>query len=209
MSKQTGLLKVESWPVEKVVPYARNPRKNDGVPVAKVKASLKEFGFRQPIVVDAEGVIIVGHTRYQAALELGMKSVPVHVAEGLTAAQVKAYRIADNKTGDFAEWDFDMLKLEFADLQELDFGLDLTGFDDDAIDGIMGEVDPLDSMPELSSEDRQPFQQMTFTLHDEQAGQVKFAIEVAKKQGPFDSENENGNGNALARICQAYVTKHA
>lgn len=157
MSKQTELLKVESWPVEKVVPYARNPRKNDGVPVAKVKASLKEFGWRQPIVVDSEGVIIVGHTRYQAALELGMTEIPVHVAEGLTAAQVKAYRIADNKTGDFAEWDFDLLKLEFADLQELDFGLDLTGFDDDAIDGIMvdstpeGLTDP-DEVPDVPDE---------------------------------------------------------
>lgn len=142
LAKQSEPLKVETWAVEKVVPYIRNPRKNAGIPVSKVKASLKEFGWRQPIVVDSEGVIIVGHTRYQAALELGMDSVPVHVAEGLTAAQVKAYRIADNKTGDFAEWDFDLLKLEFADLQELDFGLDLTGFDDDAIDGIMVDSTP-------------------------------------------------------------------
>lgn len=155
--KQSELLKVSAWPVEKVVPYARNPRKNEGVPVAKVKASLKEFGWRQPIVVDSEGVIIVGHTRYQAALELGMTEIPVHVAEGLTAAQVKAYRIADNKTGDFAEWDFDLLKLEFADLQELDFGLDLTGFDDEAIDGIMvdstpeGLTDP-DEVPDVPDE---------------------------------------------------------
>lgn len=93
LAKQSEPLKVETWAVEKVVPYIRNPRKNEGIPVAKVKASLKEFGWRQPIVVDSEGVIIVGHTRYQAALELGMDSVPVHVAEGLTAAQVKAYRI--------------------------------------------------------------------------------------------------------------------
>lgn len=157
MVKQSEPLKVETWAVEKVVPYARNPRKNAGIPVAKVKASLKEFGWRQPIVVDSEGVIIVGHTRYQAALELGMTEIPVHVAEGLTAAQVKAYRIADNKTGDFAEWDFDLLKLEFADLQELDFGLDLTGFDDDAIDGIMvdstpeGLTDP-DEVPDVPDE---------------------------------------------------------
>ncbi len=157
MAKQSEPLKVETWAVEKVVPYARNPRKNAGIPVAKVKASLKEFGWRQPIVVDSEGVIIVGHTRYQAALELGMTEIPVHAAEGLTAAQVKAYRIADNKTGGFAEWDLDLLKLEFADLQELDFGLDLTGFDDDAIDGIMvdstpeGLTDP-DEVPDVPDE---------------------------------------------------------
>ena len=157
LAKQSEPLKVEQWPTEKVVPYARNPRKNEGIPVAKVKASLKEFGWRQPIVVDSEGVIIVGHTRYQAALELGMTEIPVHVAEGLTAAQVKAYRIADNKTGDFAEWDFDLLKLEFADLQELDFGLDLTGFDGGEVDGIMvdstpeGLTDP-DEVPDVPDE---------------------------------------------------------
>lgn len=150
-------MQVKLVPVEKIIPYASNPRKNAGIPVAKVKASLKEFGWRQPIVVDSEGVIIVGHTRYQAALELGMTEIPVHVAEGLTAAQVKAYRIADNKTGDFAEWDFDLLKLEFADLQDLDFSLDLTGFDDDAIDGIMvdatpeGNTDP-DEVPDVPDE---------------------------------------------------------
>ena len=149
--KQTKPLKVDTWPVEKVVPYARNPRKNEGVPVAKVKASLKEYGWRQPIVVDTEGVIIVGHTRYQAALELGMNEVPVHVAEGLTKAQVKAYRIADNKTGDFAEWDFELLKLEFSELEELNFNLEDTGFD-------VGEMtmmfdDPFSDAPESSSKE--------------------------------------------------------
>ena len=152
LAKQSEPLKVEQWDVAKVVPYIRNPRKNAGIPVAKVKASLKEFGWRQPIVVDSEGVIIVGHTRYQAALELGMTEIPVHVAEGLTAAQVKAYRIADNKTGDFAEWDFDLLKLEFADLQELDFGLDMTGFDGGEVDFMM--ADPFENAaPESSSKE--------------------------------------------------------
>lgn len=157
MVKQSEPLKVEQWDVAKVVPYIRNPRKNAGIPVAKVKASLKEFGWRQPIVVDSEGVIIVGHTRYQAALELGMTEIPVHVAEGLTAAQVKAYRIADNKTGDFAEWDFDLLKLEFADLQELDFGLDLTGFDEAdiaALDDGVGDMGAGDGEPRQTLSDR-------------------------------------------------------
>ena len=157
LAKQSEPLKVEQWDVAKVVPYIRNPRKNAGIPVAKVKASLKEFGWRQPIVVDSEGVIIVGHTRYQAALELGMTEIPVHVAEGLTAAQVKAYRIADNKTGDFAEWDFDLLKLEFADLQELDFGLDLTGFDEAdiaAMDDGAGEIGAGDGEPRQTLSDR-------------------------------------------------------
>lgn len=145
-------MQVKLVPVEKIIPYASNPRKNEGVPVAKVKASLKEYGWRQPIVVDTEGVIIVGHTRYQAALELGMTEVPVHVAEGLSKAQVKAYRIADNKTGDFAEWDDDLLRLEFTDLAEMDFDIDLTGFDGADLDGFLGE----DSGPGLGDGGERP-----------------------------------------------------
>ena len=77
-------------------------------------ASIREFGFRQPIVVDAEGVIICGHTRYKAAQKLGLEKVPVHVAKDLTPEQIKAYRIADNKTAELAEWDFDLLPIELA-----------------------------------------------------------------------------------------------
>lgn len=119
---------VTMWPIERVIPYARNPRKNDHA-VAKVAASLKEFGWRQPIVVDADGVIVVGHTRLKAAQSLGMAEVPVHIAHGLTAAQIKAYRIADNRTGEEASWDRDLLSLEIADLQMTELDLSLTGLD--------------------------------------------------------------------------------
>jgi site-specific DNA-methyltransferase (adenine-specific) len=85
---------VEDWPIARVRPYDNNPRLNDAA-VDAVAASIKEFGFRQPIVVDEEGVIIVGHTRYKAALKLRLETVPVHVAKGLTPAQAKAYPIAD------------------------------------------------------------------------------------------------------------------
>ena len=123
-------------PLNKITPYARNPRQNSGAPVAKVKASLKEFGWRQPIVVDRDMVIVVGHTRYAAALELGMTEAPVHIADTLTPAQIKAYRIADNRTGAEAQWDMELLGLEIQDLKELDFSLDLTGFDADELAGI-------------------------------------------------------------------------
>jgi DNA modification methylase len=115
-------------PIDKVIPYARNPRHNDGA-VAKVAGSLKEFGFRQPIVVDSEMVVVVGHTRLDAARSLGLKKVPVHVAHDMSEVQAKAYRIADNKTGEFAEWDKDLLGMEFTELQEFDFDVELTGFD--------------------------------------------------------------------------------
>ena len=88
---------VEMRPLDSIRPYENNPRLNDAA-VDAVAASIKEFGFRQPIVVDEDGVIIVGHTRYKAALKLGLTEVPVHVAVGLSKAQAKAYRIADNQT---------------------------------------------------------------------------------------------------------------
>jgi ParB-like chromosome segregation protein Spo0J len=113
-------------------PYDRNPRLNDQA-VDAVAASLKAFGFRQPIVVDAEGVIIVGHTRWKAAKKLGLTQVPVHVATDLTPEQVKAYRIADNQTATLAEWDMELLPIELRDLQAQDFDLGLLGFDKDKL----------------------------------------------------------------------------
>src|SRR5438874_3722223 len=103
-------------PIASVRPYDQNPRINDPA-VDAVVASIKEFGFRQPIVVDEQGVIIVGHTRYKAALKLGMTEVPVHVAVGLSPEQARAYRIADNQTNRLSEWDFDKLPLELLVLQ--------------------------------------------------------------------------------------------
>src|SRR5438552_3742241 len=100
-------MKVELRPIDRVIPYARNPRKNDAA-VATVASSIKEFGFRQPIVVDEEGVIIVGHTRWKAARQLGLSKVPVHIAKDLTPEQAKAYRIVDNQTNSIAEWDMEL-----------------------------------------------------------------------------------------------------
>ena len=120
-------MKVQLRPITSIRPYDRNPRLNDQA-VDAVAASIREFGFRQPIVVDEEGVIIVGHTRYKAALKLGLDKVPVHVATGLTPAQIKAYRIADNQTASLAQWDYDLLPLELAELQKMNVDLDVTGF---------------------------------------------------------------------------------
>ncbi len=97
-------MNIETWPIERVRPYQHNPRQNDKA-VAPVAASIREFGWHQPIVVDGDGVIIVGHTRLKAAYKLGLTEVPVHVARGLTPEQVKAYRIADNQTSSLSGWD--------------------------------------------------------------------------------------------------------
>ena len=97
-------MQVEMRNITEIKPYPHNPRHNDH-DVAAVAASIRAFGFRQPIVVDEDGVIVVGSTSYRAALKLGLKTVPVHVATGLSPTQVKAYRIADNKTAELADWD--------------------------------------------------------------------------------------------------------
>ncbi|MFA6148653.1 MAG: DNA modification methylase [bacterium] len=151
-------MKVELIDIVRVVPYARNPRKNAAA-VAKVAASITEFGWQQPIVVDSEMVIVVGHTRYLAAQQLGMEKVPVHVAEGLSPTQIKAYRIMDNRSHEDSEWDEQLLALEINDLQEADFDLDLTGLEDDEIAEVLaagiagnaGLTDP-DEVPEPPDE---------------------------------------------------------
>jgi DNA modification methylase len=125
-------MKIEMWPIGRVVPYDKNPRQND-VAVEAVAKSIRAFGFRQPIVVDSDGVIVVGHTRYKAALKLALERVPVHVAKDLTPAQARAYRIADNQTATLAEWDAELLPLELAELKALDFDLDLLGFSEDQL----------------------------------------------------------------------------
>jgi DNA modification methylase len=120
-------MKVELWPIENVKPYEANPRINDPA-VDAVIASIRQFGFRQPIVVDAAGVIIVGHTRWKAAKKMGMAQVPVHVAADLTEAQARAYRIADNQTADLSDWDMAKLPLELLGLQADGFDLNGLGF---------------------------------------------------------------------------------
>ena len=122
-------MKIENTDIKTLVPYARNPR-NNKAGIDKVASSIKEFGFKQPIVVDSEMVIIVGHTRYYAAKKLKLKKVPVLVAKDLTPAQAKAYRIADNRTSEESTWDEELLKLELEDLNKDDsLSIELTGFD--------------------------------------------------------------------------------
>lgn len=149
-------MKIELRKIEDVHPYEGNPRIHNHAVVA-VAASLKEFGFRQPIVVDAAGVIIVGHARLAAAGKLGLPKVPVHVATDLSLEQVKAYRIADNQTGSLSEWNYELLPVELAGLQKANYDLGLLGFDPDALAQLMdgdiaaGLTDP-DEVPEPPDE---------------------------------------------------------
>jgi DNA modification methylase len=130
-------LEVRYWPIDVVIPYARNARKIPERAVDKVAASIREFGWQQPIVVDKEGVIICGHTRLLAAKKLALDQVPIHVAAHLTPAQVKAYRLMDNRSHEEAGWDEDLLGPELEELSTLDFDLGLTGFDSPEIDRLL------------------------------------------------------------------------
>lgn len=146
-------MKVELWDIDDVRPYDKNPRINDAA-VDAVARSIQEFGFRQPIVVDQEGVIIVGHTRWKAAKKLGLEKVPVHVASELTPAQVRGYRLADNQIASIADWNLDLLPIELAELQDMDFDMGLLGFAEEELAKLLdpdlteGQCDP-DDVPEL------------------------------------------------------------
>lgn len=112
-------MKIEEISVNDVIPYENNPRKNDGA-VEAVANSIREFGFRVPIIIDRENVIIAGHTRLKAAEQLGLEKVPVVRADDLTEEQVRAFRLADNKVGEISDWDFEMLGDELAEITDID-----------------------------------------------------------------------------------------
>lgn len=130
-------MKLEIWQIGRLKPYERNPRLNDGAAIDAVAASIREFGFRQPIVVDEDGVIIVGHTRWKAAQRLDLAKVPVHVATDLSPEQAKAYRLADNKTNELAEWDNTLLPLELTELLNANFDLSMLGFSKDELSELL------------------------------------------------------------------------
>lgn len=120
--------KVEKWDITKLVPYARNSRTHSDEQIGQIAASIKEWGWTTPVLVDEDGSIIAGHGRTLAAQRLKMTEVPVMVAKGWSDAKKRAYVIADNKLALNAGWDNEMLALEFSELQGMDFDLDLTGF---------------------------------------------------------------------------------
>lgn len=137
--------------VEDLIPYINNPRNNENA-VDKVASSISEFGFKNPIVIDKNNVIINGHTRLLASKKLGLKEVPVIVADDLSEAQVKAFRIADNKTSEYASWNKELLRVELDMLEEMDFDLELVNIDYSDFDGMDIDLDDIDLPNELELE---------------------------------------------------------
>jgi len=129
------------WPIDRPRDYEKNARKWSPRAIEKVAASIREYGFRQPVVVDAEDVIVIGHLRRAAARTIPLTQIPVHVARDLTPAQIRGLRLADNRTNQEAEWDEDLLRMEFQELKDFDLDLTLTGFDQNEIDDFLSVPD--------------------------------------------------------------------
>jgi len=207
-SKQNGRLKFfPNCPVDKLTPYQRNPRRNEDA-IKTVAKSLEKYGFNAPIILDPDYVICVGHTRFKAAQQLGLDTVPVLVVDDLTGDRFKGYNIADNQTGTISDWDIPNLWLELQELEAAGMPAADMGFTKEEIDKLLagaGILDEDDLPPMGSGEEEGPeYQTMTFTLRHEQALIVREALAASKEKGEFDGPNKNPNGNALTRICEAY-----
>ena len=191
---------VKTWPLAKIIPYARNPRHNAGA-VDAVASSLQEFGWQQPIVVDPSGVIVVGDTRYRAAVKLGWTEAPVHVASDLTPTQIKAYRIADNRTNENASWDNELLKLEFEDLTLAGYDLGLTAFtaaemgdvflEDTASPGSNSNAGAERSAPDTFAE----FDESIATEHQCPKCGYRFSGRTSAQTPPFDVVDDPEDGS--------------
>ena len=150
------MLQHETWPIDKLIEYARNPRKNDHA-VDRVAAAIREFGFRVPVVAKSDGAVVDGHLRLKAAKKLGLTEVPVVLADDMTDLQIKAFRLSVNKMAELAEWDDELLAIELHELNAADFDMALIGFDASELSSAMN----LDSLieqdaPESSSKEIDP-----------------------------------------------------
>lgn len=191
-------MNIQNLSLKDIHPYARNPRKNDEA-VKNVAASIREFGFLVPLVIDANHEIVAGHTRYKAAQSLGLKTIPCVIADELTEDQIKAFRLADNKVGEMAQWNMDLLPLELADivLPMADFGFE-TISDEDFSENFT-----------LDDGEKKPFQQISITVHDEQAKLILAAIKYVYDQKAVTETftNENHNGNGLYEVVRQWAAQ--
>lgn len=202
-------MKIELKNIDSLIPYAKNARIHNEAQIAQIAGSIKEFGFNNPVLIDKDNGIIAGHGRVMAARKLGLKEVPTIQLDHLSETQRKAFILADNRIAMNSHWDEEILSLELSDLKD---ALDLTdlGFEVPELDKLMNGIIPLDEMPDLRIGDREPIQQMTFKLHDDQVDTVDQAIEYVKKNFDIKNElNENSNGNALAMMAELFMTQNA
>ena len=191
---------VKNIAVKDLIPYERNTKKHDKTQINNVAESIKQYGFVQPIVIDKDNVVVIGHCRLIAAKQLKMKEVPCVCVEDLTEEQVKALRIVDNKSNE-SPWDFDILPDKLAEL-------DLSGFDFDfglEADGEGYSPDEFGDEFSLPDGDKPEICQMTFTLHQRQKELIEYAISAVKDNVTETFGNTNGNGNALYEVVKEWA----
>ena len=193
-------MKIANRNLAELTPYAGNAKKHDSTQIANVAESIKQFGFVQPIVIDRDGVIVIGHCRALAAEKLGMKEVSCVCVDDLTPEQVNALRIVDNKSNE-SPWDFDILPDELAEIDLSDFDFDF-GLEDDGEDYSPDEFGDDFTLPDG---DKPEICQMTFTLHQRQKELIEYAISVVKDDAKETFGNTNGNGNALYEVVKQWA----
>ncbi len=182
--------------VKDLKPYEKNPRLNDDA-VKYVAESIKEFGFKVPIVIDKDNNIVCGHTRWKACKKLKIDTVPCVVADDLTEEQIRAYRLADNRVAEKAEWDLALLDTELAEIETID--MTLLGFDEP----ITGDEFGTDF--ELPDGDKSEFCQVTFHVHENQKEFILGVCDSVKGQIKETFGNPNENGNALYEVCKQWA----
>lgn len=197
--KQTKPLKITEIGVGSIVEYENNPRDNDAA-VDFVAESIKQFGFKVPLVIDQNNEIITGHTRLRAAKRLGMRKVPCIRADDLTPEQIKAFRLADNKTSELAVWDMTKLANEMSvifDIELTKFGFLENEFKDVCADDFGEDF-------ELPEGDQNPIRTMTFTLHKNQKDLIESALQLAGEEITETFGNKSFNGNALYEVVRQW-----
>lgn len=201
-------MKVEQMRMSDLSQDPANARVHSERNLDAIRASLRRFGQQKPIVVSADGVIIAGNGTFEAARSLGWDTLNVVVTE-LEGVDLTAFGIADNRTAELAEWDAVTLSKLIDGLGD-DFPVEDLAFSEAELDALLESAGSFDvddaEPPDLPDGDRAPFQQMKFTLHDDQVELVNAAMRKANEAGPYEGEvNENRNGNALARIARGYL----
>ncbi|MBP3573251.1 MAG: ParB N-terminal domain-containing protein [Prevotella sp.] len=193
-------LKIRELDINELVEYEDNPRENAQA-VEPVAESIKQFGFKVPIVIDKDNVIITGHTRLRAAKMLGMERVPTIQADDLTEDQVKAFRLADNKTAELADWDMTKLANELSVI----FDIDMTalGFEDNEFSDVY--ADDFGEDFELPNGEQNPIRTMTFTLHREQKELIEYAMQLVENDIIETYGNEHKKGNALYEVVRQWA----
>ena len=193
-------MNVKNINIKDIRPYKNNAKKHDETQINNVAESIKQYGFVQPIVIDKDGVIVIGHCRALAAKKLGLKEVPCVCVEDLTEEQVKALRIVDNKSNE-SEWDFDILSDELAELDLSDFDFDFS-LEDEGEDYSPDEFGDNFALPDG---DKPEICQMSFTLHQRQKELIEYAISAVKDNVTETFGNTNGNGNALYEVVKEWA----